>query len=312
MRIAVLGATSEIAKDLILAFYKDKQHSLVLFARRPDDVQQWIDTVIPTSQFECFNFDVFHSQGYYDAIINFVGVGNPAKTAALGAGIFDITLRFDGLALDYVERNPTCKYIFLSSGAAYCSDFLEPANECTKATIDLNNLQPHDWYGVAKLHAECRHRALPHLSIVDVRVFNYFSHTQDMNARFLITDILRSIRDKTVFETSSSNITRDFIHPSDFYQLISLILAANHINLAVDCYSKNPISKHDLLEAMKIDFGLMYKTNQDNQDNQAFNANGNKINYYSKYTQAAQSFLYQPSYSSKNTLIEQTHLSLNL
>jgi hypothetical protein len=41
------------------------------------------------------------------------------------------------------------------------------------------------------LHAEAKHRALFNFSIVDVRVFNYFSHTQDMNARFLITDNLR-------------------------------------------------------------------------------------------------------------------------
>jgi hypothetical protein len=43
------------------------------------------------------------------------------------------------------------------------------------------------------MHAEAKHRALFNFSIVDVRVFNYFSHTQDMNARFLITDIVRAI-----------------------------------------------------------------------------------------------------------------------
>ena len=308
MRIAILGATSEIAKDLILAFDKDKQHSLVLFARRPGDVQKWINTVIPASKFECFNFEVFHHQGSYDAIINFVGVGNPAKTAALGAGIFDITLKFDELALNYIEQNTACKYIFLSSGAAYCSDFQEPANEHTKTTIDLNHLQPQDWYGVAKLHAECRHRALSHLSIVDVRVFNYFSHTQDMSARYLITDIIRAIKNNTLFITSSNTMMRDYIHPHDFHQLVELILESNSINTSIDCYSKNPISKINLLEIMEINFGLTYVVETIDQ---VSNSTGNKINYFSAYKKANKVLFYQPNYSSKDVIIEQTDLILN-
>jgi hypothetical protein len=46
-------------------------------------------------------------------------------------------------------------------------------------------------------------------------VFNYFSHTQDMNARFLITDIVRAIKNKKIFKTSADNIVRDFITPLD-------------------------------------------------------------------------------------------------
>jgi short-subunit dehydrogenase len=35
VRIAILGATSQIAKDLVLYFFKKNNHDLVLFARRP-------------------------------------------------------------------------------------------------------------------------------------------------------------------------------------------------------------------------------------------------------------------------------------
>jgi nucleoside-diphosphate-sugar epimerase len=205
------------------------------------------------------------------------------------------------MALGYVRQHPDCRYIFLSSGAAYGASFDEPVNEKTKATIAINNLQPQDWYAVAKLHAECRHRSLPHLPIVDIRVFNYFSHTQDMEARFLITDILRAIRDKTVLKTSSDYIVRDFIHPSDFYQLVSVLLAAPATNTVVDCYSRAPIDKPTLLAAMQEKFGLQYETTQAAV---SVNATGGKPQYYSLNTRAAE-FGYQPALTSLQGVLQE-------
>jgi hypothetical protein len=43
-----------------------------------------------------------------------------------------------------------------------------------------------------------------------------------MNARFLITDIVRAIKNKKIFKTSADNIVRDFITPPDFYHLVPL------------------------------------------------------------------------------------------
>jgi short-subunit dehydrogenase len=45
MRIAIFGATSQIAKDLILSFNLHSNHDLVLYARRPDVVYEWLKTV---------------------------------------------------------------------------------------------------------------------------------------------------------------------------------------------------------------------------------------------------------------------------
>ena len=110
-------------------------------------------------------------------------------------GFLDITLDFDSLALRYVKAHPSTRYLFLSSGAAYGSDFRQPATDQTRAGFDINHLQVHDWYGAAKFHAECRHRALADLAMVDLRVFSYFSRSQDLSSRFLISDMLRAIRD---------------------------------------------------------------------------------------------------------------------
>ncbi len=299
MRIAILGATSKIAKDLILSLCSQSNHELVLFARRPEIVTQWLASVGLSGQCAVSDFAAFSTNAYFDAILNFVGIGDPVQTAAMGASIFDVTLKYDQMALSYLEQHPLCRYIFLSSGAAYGSNFEAPVDQNTKATVAINNLQPQDWYAVAKLHAECRHRSLTLLPIIDIRVFNYFSHTQDMSARFLITDIVRAIRDKTVLKTSSDYIVRDFIHPTDFYKLIAALLASPPTNAVVDCYSKAPLDKPDLLAAMQDSFGLRYEVITTSA---GVNATGNKPHYYSLNTKAGD-FGYQPSLTSLEALL---------
>lgn len=308
MRIAVLGASSQIAKDLVLSVAAQSTHEFVLYARRPEVVSQWLTSVGLSERYAVADFAAFSIDKHFDAILNFVGVGNPAQAAAMGASIFDVTLKYDEMALDYVRQHPNCRYIFLSSGAAYCSSFAEPVGVSTKAVIAINNLQPHDWYAIAKLHAECRHRSLPQLPIVDIRVFNYFSRTQDMDARYLMTDIVRAIRDKTVLQTSSEYIVRDFLHPADFYQLVSVLLMAPATNAAVDCYSRAPIDKPTLLAAMQENFGLRYEITQATA---GLNATGSKPHYYSLSTRAAD-FGFQPDFTSLQGVLQESQRVLIL
>ena len=292
-RIAILGATSNIARDLIISLAAAGEEYLHLYARRPDDVRSWLNVAGLTGRYVVDNFSGF-GEHELDAIINFVGVGNPAQAMAMGNSIFGITLQFDEMALAYLRKHPACRYLFLSSGAAYGSKFSEPATRDTPAIVAINNLAPQEWYGVAKLHAECRHRSHSDLAIFDIRVFNYFSHTQDISARFLITDILRAIRDKTVLKTSPEYIVRDFLHPSDFHKLVSALLAAPATNAAVDCYSRAPIDKPNLLKVMQEKLGLRYEIAEAQS---GVNATGGKPCYYSLNTRAAD-FGYQPGLTS--------------
>lgn len=301
MRIAILGATSQIAKDLVLSFATQSNHELVLFARRPEVVKQWLATAGLFDRYAIADFDAFSVAEHFDALLNFVGVGNPAQAAAMGASIFDVTLRYDEMALDYVRQHPQCRYIFLSSGAAYGSSFDQPVDENTKAVITINNLQPQDWYTVAKLHAECRHRSLPHLPIVDIRVFNYFSRTQDMSARFFITDILRAILSRETLITSPDKIVRDYIGPDDFFRLVSLILAAPPTNDVVDCYSKAPVDKMTLLSAMTERLKLVYEVRAAPA---GVNATGVKVNYFSK-NRRAERFGYSPTKTSFDVVMSE-------
>ena len=304
MRIAIFGATSQIAKDLVQSFAAQSSHELVLYARRPEIVLQWLTSVGLAGRYAVADFSAFSANEHFDAVLNFVGVGDPAQAAAMGASIFDVTLKYDEMALDYLRQHPDCRYIFLSSGAAYGSSFDQPVDVNTKAVIAINNLQPQAWYAVAKLHAECRHRALAHLPIIDIRVFNYFSHTQDMAARFLMTDILRAMREKTVLKTSAEFMMRDYLHPSDFYSLVSAILASPTVNAVLDCYSKAPIDKTTLLAALQAKFGLQYEMVQAAA---GVNATGTKPHYYS-LNRRAKDFGYQPGLTSLQGLLQESTL----
>jgi len=308
MRIAILGATSQIAKDLIYSFSDDDDCQLTLFARRPQLVSDWLINRELVGKYAVRHFTDFSKSDDFDALINFVGVGNPAQVGVIGSSIFDITYAYDTICLEYLKQNPSCRYIFLSSGAAYGSFFLEPVTQDSFAAIPINNIQPQDWYGVAKLHAESRHRALPQFNIVDLRIFNYFSHTQDMAARFLITDIVRAIRDKTTLITSADFIIRDFLHPFDFYQLVNLILKANPTNTALDCFTLEPVDKPKLLLAMQENFGLQY---QIIDGPGGVNATGSKPYYYSLNKKALQ-FGYLPEETSLSGLSKEIESYLRL
>lgn len=306
MKIAILGATSQIAKDLVRSVAEKNSYDLVLYARRPDVVCQWLVSVGLAGRYAVADFAAFSPDQHFDAILNFVGVGNPAQALEMGATIFDVTHTYDEMALAYVRHHPECKYIFLSSGAAYGSSFEAPVDENTKAVIAINNLQPQDWYAVTKLHAECRHRSLSYLPIIDIRVFNYFSRTQDMEARFFITDIVRAIRDKQVLKTSSDHMVRDFIHPSDFCSLVIAILYAPATNAVVDAYSKAPIDKATMLKMMHDKFGLRFETTNHTT---GINATGGKPNYYSLNKHAA-IFGYQPAFTSAAGLLLECEATL--
>ena len=294
MRIAIFGATSQIAKDLVLSFILKSRHELVLYARRPDVVHKWLCDVGQQDRLPANSFDAFNALEKFDAIINFVGIGDPARAVAAGADIFEATVQYDNLAINYQKKHTECRYIFLSSGAVYGTTFEEPVDTKTIACFDINDLQPTDWYAVAKLHAECRHRSLPQLPIFDIRIFNYFSNTQDMSARFFMTDILRAIATNTTLQTTSDNIFRDYIHPADFYLLVATLLDSPKANLPVDCYSLAPVSKNELLAAMQERFNLKHETTALQV---SINATGYKKNYYSLNKRAGD-FGYKPSFTS--------------
>lgn len=300
--VAILGASSQIAKDLIRLMALQEDTRLQLYVRALAPARQWLEQLGLAERCPLYLYDDY-GQHEHDAVINFVGVGDPQRAAKMGASIFGITQQYDDMVMAGLAQHPQRRYIFLSSGAAYGSTFLEPAGPGTQAAISINALTPQEYYSVAKLHAECRHRAQPELAITDIRVFNCFSRTQDMAARFFITDIVRAIRDNTVLQTSPDYMVRDFMHPEDFHQLVNCILNGPPHNGPIDCYTRAPVDKPALLEAMKQQFGLQYEFV--GAASNVVNATGAKPHYYSLNRQAAE-LGYLPAYSSLECIAKET------
>jgi len=307
MKIAILGATSQIAQDLILSFSKNQHYDFSLFGRNIELLEKWINSENLSDKYQVQEYSEFGNHQKYDVIINFVGIGDPTKAQIMGSDIFKVTEQYDDMALEYLKQYKKTKYIFLSSGAVYGGNYQDPVDKDTVATIDINNLKSTDWYALAKLYAEAKHRSLSDLSIIDVRVFNYFSHRQNMDSRFLITDVVRAIKNKEVFKTSADNIVRDFVTPPDFYGLIRAIIDSESINAALDCYTKSPVSKFDLLYNLKNKFGLNYEV--DNSIKMT-NATGVKKKYYSKYM-LAEKVNYTPHNSSLSGIISEMEIFFN-
>lgn len=308
MRIAILGATSQIAQDFVQTATSTDSHTYSLYARRPNAVKHWADQCSLGNIASIAGFESFDNKQPFDAIINFVGIGNPAAAESMGSSIIDITHEFDTLALNYLKKNPDTRYIFLSSGAAYGSDFSQAATASTLSRFNVNHLQAQDWYGAAKFHAECRHRALSKFSIVDIRVFSYFSSSQDPSASFLISDVLRSIKTGHILFTTAENIVRDYLGPHDLNQMIQKILLSAPTNAVVDCYTQQPVEKFQMLDALKSKFGLVYKLINLVA---GVNATGWRKNYYSTNQCANAIFGYSPTLSSLETILSQSEIILS-
>ena len=194
--------------------------------------------------------------------------------------LLDMTHIYDDLILNYLTLHSESKYIFISSGIVYETDFNEPVNE--KSSIHQFNdpLKFYDWYKASKVYAESRHRERSDLAINDLRIFSYFSNTQNTTSSpYLMGEIIRSLKNRTVLRTTPFNIKRDYLCTTDFSNLISCIIRAPHSNIALDSFTIAPIDKFSILEFMKINYGLEYEVIYLDQYN---NMNMSKINYYSE------------------------------
>ncbi|MBT4730557.1 NAD(P)-dependent oxidoreductase, partial [Candidatus Woesearchaeota archaeon] len=101
MKIAILGATSQIAQDLILSFSINKDYDFSLFGRNIELLEKWINSENLSEKYQIQEYSEFVNHQKYDVIINFVGIGDPAKAQKMGSDIFKVTEQYDDMALEY-------------------------------------------------------------------------------------------------------------------------------------------------------------------------------------------------------------------
>lgn len=307
-RLAILGATSHIAKGLIFNFLQKKGVTLHLYARVPRAVRGFIESLGCTK-----NKDIIVHDGYadfledsYDAIINCIGVGTAKKLSKDYSKYFTVIEEFDNLAISYLrDKNLQTLYISFSSGAVYGRRSVGPFDENTVNGIMVNHVAKEDYFAIARLYCETKHRSLGDLNIVDLRLFSYFSRFIDLTDDYFITDLLRCILEKNVLLTDDKDIVRDYLHPADLFSAVEKCLAAGKINGVFDITSVKPVSKAEILEYFSREYGLKYKTGRPTGSTTGF-----KDIYYSKCSMAA-SIGYRPSFSSMDAIKQEAKYILN-
>jgi nucleoside-diphosphate-sugar epimerase len=293
--IAILGCTGHVGKNLIYYFGREERFELVLFSRDKKKIKKIVSENHFKNNFTLNNYEEFN-ESKFDVIINCIGISDPAKIESEEKIIMKLTEDFDQLILDYLKNNSDVKLINFSSGAVYGEEINSPINDTTPFSLNA-----HSQYAIAKIKSEIRHRGLDKLNIVDLRLFSFFSRFMDLNSRFLISEIISSIKQNKKLITNEFDFYRDYIHPKDLFSLLKKCINKNPINDVFDLYSKKPIGKFELLNSLKDNFGLQYEV----RPNSGFpSPTGFKKNYYSE-SRKAKLLGYEPQYSSIETIVNE-------
>lgn len=309
-KIAILGATSHIAKGLIDSFLEDANSSLALYTRSADKVQRFLKSIGKSLN----QRRVIH-QGYrdfkehpYDVVINCVGVGTAKQLQGDYTKWFTVTEKYDNLVIDYLQNYQSdALYFSFSSGAVYGRDFSVPKEKNSINCLPVNQITYQDYYGIVRLNAEAKHRAFKHLRIVDLRLFSYFSRFIDLTDDYFITELLRSILNKKVFVTNKVNIIRDYVHPQDLFSMIQKCIKVSKINEVFDVTSAKPVTKQEIFDYFSSEYGLKYQMKKSLSD---VSATGAKNIYYSRYNKA-KAIGYKPQFTSLETIQEQSKYILD-
>ncbi|HNY97519.1 MAG TPA: NAD(P)-dependent oxidoreductase [Candidatus Pacearchaeota archaeon] len=281
--IAILGANSHIAKGLIENFFVQTGFNMHLFARSQDR-QELISFLKSIGLKNSGRIKIYFSysqffNGNYDAIINCVGVGTKKQEDCDYSDYFIITETYDNLAIDYLRhKNAQAIYISFSSGVVYGKDFSKPAVDRTTNEIFVNYIEKNQYYAIARLNAETKHRSLEEYNIVDLRLFSYFSKFINLKDNYFIAELANCVLRKSTFETDEKNFIRDYLHPADLFHAVCLCLQKKKINSSFDISSRKPISKKEILDYFSRAYGLKYRINFKNSPS---GGTGLKLRYYS-------------------------------
>lgn len=297
MKIAILGATGYIGKSLTSEFIKEK-NSLFLFSRSKKRTRVSIASIkAEKSMYKVCTYQDFHKYTY-DIIINCTGAINTTQSKVNEIEIFSVTEEIDNMVIFYLRNHKKALYINMSSGAVYGENGTKRVTKNTKTSIDVNNIKTTDYYSIAKINSEAKHRSLKEYNIVDIRVFSFFSRFVNLKAKYLMSEIVDSIVYSRVFKTNQSDVTRDYIGQKDLYELVKVVYKQKRINSAFDVYSLAPISKFKLLDSLskkfKLNFEIVENLIRDS-------ATGNKKRYYS-LNKKADSIGYMPIHTSLSVI----------
>lgn len=306
--IAILGATSHIAKGLIYHFQQSGEFDLHLYARSAAKTRDFLTTIGADKNYTVYEGFTDFLNHDYDVVINCVGVGTLNKHKGDYTVYFTVTEEYDNLVMAYLRHNHSqTLYVGFSSGAVYGKNFLAPAEENTTNCISVNHINKEDYYAIVRLNAEAKHRAFADLNIVDLRLFSYFSRFIDLEDGYFITELLKCVLNKTEFNTNDIDFIRDYVGPEDIFLMIKKCLNAEKINTVLDVTSSKPVKKKEILDYFSSEYSLKYKIDPVLK---YASSTGAKNFYYSKYLNAVR-VGYEPSLSSLETIKKESKYILS-
>lgn len=309
-KIAILGSSSHIAKGLINNFLRSTESGLHLYTRSPDKVLGFLRALGKFPGKDCVIHKGYRDflKGSYDVIINSVGVGTLNRLKSDFSKYFTVTEEYDNLVISYLCNScPSALYISFSSGAVYGRSFFAPVEENTANSIRVNRVSTEDYYAIARLNSEAKHRSFKNLKIVDLRIFSYFSRFIDLTDGYFIAEVMDCILNKKVLVTDNANIVRDYVHPDDLFSIIRKCMAAGKLNEAFDVTSSKPAEKREILDYFSSVYDLKYEIGRPLS---RISATGPKSIYYSKYNNAS-GIGYKPSFSSMDTIKQESKYILH-
>ena len=139
-RIAILGATSHIAKGLIYNFSSLCYKNIFLFARSLTRLQCFLNEINCKHKWTNKKIDEFERYDY-DVILNCVGMGTPSKVKEAGSDAFNLVEKFDNMILRCLADNTKTLYINFSSGAVYGDNFTTPVDDSSFSKWSINNVK---------------------------------------------------------------------------------------------------------------------------------------------------------------------------
>lgn len=308
--VAIFGATSHIGKSLIDRFNRHGAVRLHLYTRSPARLREFLLRAGAAEGKDCVLHEGYRrlSENDHDVLINCVGVGTGAKLRGDFTKWFTVTEEYDNLAVSYLLKGrKDALYISLSSGAVYGRCLSAPAGKDTANVINVNHVGAEDYYGLARLNSEAKHRSFTGLNIVDLRIFSYFSRFIDLSDGYFITELINSALKGEKFRTTDENLVRDYVHPGDLFQLVRKLIAAGKTNAAFDVYSAKPVGKREILAYFKRKHGLIAERHKGFPGG---SATGGKNLYYSSFHNA-QRLGYAPRFTSLQTVISESEAILS-
>lgn len=276
IKVAILGATGYIGRSLvatadahgfeIVSFSRDVSRAKKVFASYNIDDQS------------VSSYDSFLDQNF-DVVINATGIGSPREITNNPTKVFSVTEEMDSLIFYYLDKYPNTRVFNISSGSVYGLSAGQPIEKGILATFDPSHLDPGNYYSLAKLHSEAKHRAWSDHNIVDLRVFAFISRWLDTDETFFIAEVANCLLNDKVFYTKQSDMVRDYCTADDLWKVIEFLCDRPAQNAVFDMQSKSPVAKFELLDHLSLKFGLKYKVSKELMDQ---SPTGQKNAYYSK------------------------------